>query len=286
MSFIYDLAQLFKLSPKRLTLFNSLRKEVIINTGEVTLNLRMLCPTCWTVRHTSIASILRKYSIIQSALEEIRHGHDEYAAKASGMAMKMEEFDMFFGLKLGYLIFSAAEQLSINLQAKGISVQEAELLTTHLQSLRSEAKFYIFYDEMVSGSGSLTSEPTLPRPRKKPKRFDDGSNPHTYQTPKDRLRHMHFEVCELAASEVERRFIQKDMTTINDIEASLIESANTNNPTSISKELETYLKEDFDIERLKVQQSMLQDVIKTSSLSVKKVTNVCTIVQAMNESHI
>ena len=57
-------------------------------------------------------------------------------------------------------------------------------------------------------------------------------------------------------------------------------------PTSISKELETYLKEDFDIERLKVQLSMLQDVIKTSSLSVKKVTNVRTIVQAMNESHI
>ena len=95
MSFIYDLAQLFKLSPKRLTLFNSLRKEVSINTGEVTPNLRMLCPTRWTVRHTSIASILRNYSIIQSALEEIRQGHDEYAAKASGMALKMENFDTF-----------------------------------------------------------------------------------------------------------------------------------------------------------------------------------------------
>ena len=232
MSFIYDLAQLFKLSPKRLTLFNSLRKEVIINTGEVTLNLRMLCPTHWTVRHTSIASILRNYSIIQSALEEICHGHDEYAAKASGMAMKMEGFDMFFGLKLGYLIFSAAEQLSINLHAKDISVQEAvcgaELLTTHLRSLRSEDKFDIFYDEIVSERGSLTSEPTLPRPRKRPKRFDDGSNPHTYQTPNDRLHHIYFEVCELAAGEVERRFIQKDMTTISDIEASLIESANAN----------------------------------------------------------
>ena len=107
MSFIYDLAQLFKFSPKRLTLFNSLRKEVSINTGEVTPNLRMLCPTRWTVRHTSIASILRNYSIIQSALEEISHGHDEYAAKASGMALKMEDFDMFFGLKLNILICRA-----------------------------------------------------------------------------------------------------------------------------------------------------------------------------------
>ena len=122
MSFIYDLAQLFKFSPKRLTLFNSLRKEVSINTGEVTLNLRMLCPTRWTVRHTSITSILRNYSIIQSALEDISHEHDEYAAKASVMALKMEDFDMFFGLKLAYLIFSSAEQLLINLQTTDISV--------------------------------------------------------------------------------------------------------------------------------------------------------------------
>lgn len=181
MSFIYKLAQLFKLSPKRLTLFNSLRKE---DTGEVTPNLRMLCPTCWTVRHTSIASILRNYSIIQSALEEIRHGHDDYAAKASEMASKMEDFDMFFGLKLTYLIFSAAEQLSINLQAKDVTVQEAvhgaKLLTTHLRSLRNEAKFDTFYNAVVSDCGSLTTEPTLPRQRKRPRRFEDGASPHTY----------------------------------------------------------------------------------------------------------
>lgn len=59
---------------------------------------------------------------------------------------------------------------------------------------------------------------------------------------------MYYEVCELAAGEVERRFIQKDMGIINDIEASLIESANGKNQTSIGKDLETYLKEDFDIE--------------------------------------
>ena len=95
---------------------------------------------------------------------------------------------------------------------------------------------------------------------------------------------MYFEVCELAAGEVERRFMQKDMGIINDIEASLIESANGNNQASISEDLETYLMEDFDIERLKILSSMLQYIIKTSSLSVKKVTNVHTIVQALNES--
>ena len=41
MNFIFELTQLFKMSPKRLTLFNTLRKDVSINTGELTPNLRM-----------------------------------------------------------------------------------------------------------------------------------------------------------------------------------------------------------------------------------------------------
>ena len=52
-----------------------------------------------------------------------------------------------FGLKLAYLIISAAEQVSINIQAKDITVQEAvrgaQLFTTHLSSMRNEAKFIV-----------------------------------------------------------------------------------------------------------------------------------------------
>ena len=136
------------------------------------------------------------------------------------------------------LIFSSAEQLSINLQATDISVQEAvhgaELFTAHLRSLRSEAKFDAFYNAIVSDSGSLTTQPTLSRQRKRPKQFDDGSSPHAYKTPRDRHRHMYFEVCELAAGEVERRFIQEDMRIINNIETSLIEYVNESNQSSIS----------------------------------------------------
>jgi len=51
MSFVYELTQLIKMPPKGLSLFDSLRKEITLNIGEITLNLRMLCPTQWTVRH-------------------------------------------------------------------------------------------------------------------------------------------------------------------------------------------------------------------------------------------
>ena len=71
----------------------------------------------------------------------------------------------------------------------------------------------------------------------------------------------------------------------HDIESTLTEFANGNTKKCISTDLEMYLKDGFDRERLKIQLSMLPDMIKTSSLStIKKVTNVRTIVSTMNES--
>ena len=61
--------------------------------------------------------MLGNYKILQNVLEKVEEGHDEYAVKAHELLLKMESFDMYFGLKLAYLIFSAGEQLSINLQA-------------------------------------------------------------------------------------------------------------------------------------------------------------------------
>ena len=118
MDFIYELVQLIKFSPKRLYVFDSLRQNVVISGGEATPRLRTLCPIRWTVQHTSINSILLNYEILLSTLEEVQKGYDEYAAKASGLHARMELFDTYFGLKFSYLVFSAAEQFSVNLQAK------------------------------------------------------------------------------------------------------------------------------------------------------------------------
>ena len=43
---------------------------------------------------------------------------DEYGTKASGLLHLLEKFNTLFGLKLSYLLFSAAEQLSLSLQKK------------------------------------------------------------------------------------------------------------------------------------------------------------------------
>ena len=96
MDFVYNVVQLIQFSPKRLSLFDSFRKDVALNSGETPTSLRMLCPTRWTVQHASIDSIVQNYQVLQAALGEIVLGHDQYAAKANGLLTRMEKFDTFF----------------------------------------------------------------------------------------------------------------------------------------------------------------------------------------------
>lgn len=62
------------------------------------------------MRHASISCILKNYKILQSTLQEVQEGHDEYAAKANGLLSKMEIFETYFGLQFAYLLFAPAEQ--------------------------------------------------------------------------------------------------------------------------------------------------------------------------------
>ena len=102
MDFIYQHVQLIKYSPKRLTLFDSLCKDITVSSGDSTVSasLLILCPTRCTVGHSAIDSILKNYETVMSALDIVQRGHDEYAAKAKGLLMQMESFSIFLSLCL------------------------------------------------------------------------------------------------------------------------------------------------------------------------------------------
>ena len=187
-----------------------MRNNVTISESESGLSpsLRPLCPTRWTVRHSAIESILKNYQILMSSLDIIQQGHDEYAAKGKCLLAQMESFDTFISLKLAYLIFAAAEQFSINLQAKDTTVAEGirgaclpHYSLSHYTSLRSDASFTTFYQ---GASGGLTDEPVLPRYRRIPRRINEGAVSHRYTSPEDRYRHAYFEALEQACGEIEK----------------------------------------------------------------------------------
>ncbi len=193
-------------------------------------------------------------------------------------------------MKLSFVVFSAAEQLSINLQAKDTTVGEglkgAHLLQAHVSILRSDSKFSAFYEDVLQSSQELTDEPVLPRYRKIPKRLDDGSQPHRFTSPEERYRHAYFEVLEQACGEIERRFDQSDLSVVQKIESFLIESANGQH--TLCPELHQILEKDhIDIDQLYFQIAMLADTINTAfGGSIKTVTNVRIIADALNQSNI
>ena len=92
---------------------------------------------------------------------------------------------------------------------------------------------------------------------------------------------------EISSGEIERRFDQPDLHTIMKIEQLLLDTCNGDYSTSSS--FSDYLEGDVDYERLKVHLSMLSDLIKTvykDSIPVKKVTDIKTIAEAMEQSTI
>ena len=74
-----------------------------------------------------------------------------------------DKFDSVFGLKLGYLLFGAAEQLSRAQQGKDTTLQEvitaANLAKNHYRQLRTEAEFKKFYQSCVFFSEGKSGEP-------------------------------------------------------------------------------------------------------------------------------
>ena len=140
---VREASQLIWFSPKRLSLFESMQPHLSHNSPSP--SLKPLSPTCWTVRTGAINTVLANYEVLCDALCKIHEVHDEYAMKAGGILHATEKFCTFFGLHLSHLVFSATEQLSINLQGIDTTVQEAiqasNLALKYLERQRSDEAF-------------------------------------------------------------------------------------------------------------------------------------------------
>ena len=250
------------------------------------------------VRTVAISAVLSNYSVLCVALEQINaETHDEYGRKAGGFLALLEKFSTFFSLKMSHLIFSGTEQLSLTLQGKDTTIQEAtvaaELAIQYLTRQRSDSSFDRFYSKVVEDSKEFTSPPTLPRNRQPPRRHDDGgATGHTFSTPESYFRKQYFEVLDLLISELKRRFQQKrGMPVVAVLEKVLLDAANGTSGYE-SGELPEELnlsRNDVDLLRLKTQLLMLPDHIRTRNLKlpnclpIKRVTNVRTNYDIMND---
>ena len=66
----YEITKLIKYSPRREAIFHALKNEL----SSSTCGIRVLCPTRWTVRAESLASILSNYSVLRAMWDDYSIG--------------------------------------------------------------------------------------------------------------------------------------------------------------------------------------------------------------------
>ena len=202
----------------------------------------------------------------------------------------LEKFSTYFGLKLSHFVFSVTEQLSITLQGKTTTLQEAkhasQLSEKYLRRQRSDTAFEAFYESVCKESQELTGEPVLPRQRKLPKRLDSSSSSHQFESAKDYYRQKYFEVLDIVVNEIQRRFDQNDFCVASDMEQMVINAAN-GDVNTIPETVRDMYSKDLDIPRLSTHLSMLPDIVKgynsVSASPLQQVTKVQTVCSMMNE---
>ena len=133
-------------------------------------------------------------------------------------------------MKLSYLLFSAAEQLSLSLQKKNIAIQDAssavEAAKEHFKHLRSDEEFNGFYEKALRFAEEKGIEqPLLPRNRRRPQRHDTGSEPHHFSSVKEYYQKMYYEACDLLSGELQHRFQTKEIPFVVSMEQALIKAA-------------------------------------------------------------
>ena len=129
--------------------------------------------------------------------------------------------------------------------------------------------------------------------RRPPKRIDDGSESHVFETPEDYYRKTYFEVIDIIVLELSQRFSQESLRIPLQIESTLLKATNMVSDVENGNIDETLLKfyaKDLDGKKLLRQIAMLPDLVneikKTSPYDhLKSVTNVRVLADILKHRH-
>ena len=281
--------QLIKYSPKRSVIFSRYKDDLSPDSK----GLKPLCPTRWTVRTEAIASVINNYEALGGAFHEISATcYDDYGRRAGGVHAQLDRFEIYFGLKLCHLVFSCTEEVSLLLQGKSTTLEDAcqqvAVAKRYLEKQRTDDSFNAFYQKAVVDSRDLTEPPCLALARRPPRKIDDGSSPHVFETPKEYYRKTYYEVIDIIVQELSRRFDQVSLRLVMQIESTLLMAANNKGPETITVDemILTFYKHDFDEGKLLRQIKMLPDFVQEmkKNTQLKAITTVRSLAEILKSS--
>ena len=168
----------------------------------------------------------------------------------------MTTFTYFFGLMLGELVLKHTDNFSRTLQHACMSAAEGQQITAMtvatLNSLRSDDQFDQFWALVILKAEQLNvNEPQLPRQRKLPRRYDDGSTSGDFPaTPKAHFKPAYFEAIDLITNCVQERFDQPGYRIYQSLETLLIKASKREQLQENLDDVCAFYHNDFDKELL------------------------------------
>ena len=261
-----EMSKLIKFSPKRDALFQKLKGELQPECP----GMRVLCPTRWTVRADSLKSVLDNYSVLQELWEESVKvtKESELTARIVGVSSQMATFDFYFGVYIGEMILRHSDNLSRTLQKKDISAAEgqhvASLVMTTLKSMRSDASFKLFWQVLAVKAQKLNiGEPTLPRKRKVPRRFEIGDGEAEFHANvEDHYRSIYYEALDLIIQCIDDRFDQAGYRIYVTLEALLLKGCKQEEHASELDIVKELYEGDVNFSNLEVQFQTIAAALK------------------------
>ena len=256
----HEITKLIKHSPRREGIFREIKSASDATGDNHSPGVRVLCPTRWTVRADSLASIVSNYSALQHTWDEaIDVARDtETKARIGGVSAQMTKFDFLFGLILGEMLLRHTDNLSKTLQKKSISAAEGQhvgrMVIDTLQSLRTEESYDFFWTKvstMAETADIDVEEPQLPRRRKTPKRYDDGLTIGDFHdTPKAYYRQLYYEAIDSIVSALKDRFDQPGYGVYCKLEELLVKASCKENFKASLDFVCSFYKDDFNSDTL------------------------------------
>ncbi len=207
----YGITKLIKISPRREAIFLAVKQDM---PGSSSAGIRLLCLTRWTVRADALASVTSNFQVLQQTWEESIEAvcDTETKPRIRGISNVMSTLDYLYGNVLGEMLLKHADYFSRSLQTRTLSAAEgqqiAKMTIQTLKSLRTDSSFDLFWSKIRKKAADLdVDEPQLPRRRRIPPRFDEGTSEGDYHSDvKAYYRLSYYEAIDLIVNCIENRF--------------------------------------------------------------------------------
>ena len=252
----YEVLMLAKYSSKRNTALQKLKESLAPDTP----GFRTLCPTSWTVRADSLKSVIDNYCVLQELWQMSKDYVSDPAIKGRiiGVQFQFKTFRYLFEVALGQLILRHSDNLSKTLQSHKLSAAEGQrialMTVATLNVLRDDTQFDLLWKSLQETRTKLdVDDPVLPRKRKVPRRYEEGSaETEFFDVCKPLYCQQYYEALDLILNAIQARFDQPGFKMYRNLQDLLLKAVKGDDYRECLNHVTSLYHDDLDAQQLQL----------------------------------